>query len=455
MRHRSFVARSVALAVLAAGALGLAASEAAATPILMPTVKKELRMQHAIWEKHVAIYKRTHRTHARRHARHSRALVFHRAAIQPPAPPCPENGMLPSPLSNCGIPEAPATGAPFPGNMAYWGGHVQVDPKVYIVYWGWGEKGAFPAAQTCKAETLTEGTIKAKLACDPDSAGKYMADFVSQMGGTQWAGVQTQYYETLKDSAGQTYDEHIHNNASVLGGIWADDTNDITKIGKTSASAPGGTSANTYTDLAAEAARAVAHFGITDLANTDIVVAQPANYSDPNALSTGYCAFHDYTVPVLFGGIYNGIKQGISYTNMPYALSINSSGINVCGENAVNTTAAGKLDGFSIVLGHEIEETITDPGAEDILGSGLSTTNLGGWYDAVDANENGDKCAWVGENPATLVGPPLPVPGALGDIKGNRSSTFAVQSLWSNNAAEGAGYCAGAGTDLPQPVPPV
>jgi hypothetical protein len=61
---------------------------------------------------------------------------------------------------------------------------------------------------------------------------------------------------------------------------------------------------------------------------------------------------------------------------MPYALSIDSGGANVCGENAVNSGAAGRLDGFSIVLGHEIEETVTDPGAEDILGSGTSTTNL-------------------------------------------------------------------------------
>jgi hypothetical protein len=45
-----------------------------------------------------------------------------------------------------------------------------------------------------------------------------------------------------------------------------------------------------------------------------------------------------------------------------------------------------------------------------------------------------------------------PIPGALGDIKGNQGTTFAVQSLWSNQAAAGAGYCAGAGTDLPLPT---
>jgi len=128
---------------------------------------------------------------------------------------------------------------------------------------------------------------------------------------------------------------------------------------------------------------------------------------------------------------------------MPYALAINSNGATVCGENAVNRGAAGKLDGFSIVLGHGIEETVTDPGAEEILGRGLSTTNLGGWYDTVDANENGDKCAWVDEPlVGGLPGQPSvePIPGAMGDIQGNQDTVFAVQSLWSNNAAQGLGY---------------
>jgi hypothetical protein len=277
-----------------------------------------------------------------------------------------------------------------------------------------------------------------------------MADWVYQLGGTHWAGEQSQYFQTV---AGLT--KHITNPSDVLGGMWADNTNPA-DLSKTSSSNPAG-SGNTYSDLAAEAARAVAHFHITDLANADVVVAQPPNFSDPNALATGYCAFHDYTQPNLFKGIYNGITPGISYTNMPYILAIDSESttgekVNVCGENAVNSGPAGKLDGISIVLGHEIEETVTDPGAEDVLGSGLNTTNLGGWYDTVDANENGDKCAWVGEPLVSgLPGQPTvtPIPGAMGDIKGNHGTTFAVQSLWSNEAVAGTGFCAGAGTDVP------
>ncbi|MGH2876726.1 MAG: hypothetical protein ACRDNJ_14025 [Solirubrobacteraceae bacterium] len=431
MSKRSLAGTTVALA---AGLLALAAPAALAKPILMPTLTKEISDQQQIWRAHT---------------------FAPQGDLQPPAPPCPENGMLPSPLSNCGLPEAPATTAPYPGNMAYWGGHVQTDPHVYLVFWGWGEKGAFPAGEPCIAEHLVEGSVRATLACDPDGAGRYMADWVSQLGGTQWAGVQTQYYQTVNDASGNPYEQHIGNPTDQLAGIWADDANSITGLPKTSSSSSAGPT-NTYTDLAAEAGRAVAHFHITDLADSDIVIAQPANYSDPNALATGYCAFHDYTYPGLEAGIYDGITQGVSYTNMPYALSIDSSGVNVCGENAVNSGAAGKLDGFSIVLGHEIEETVTDPGAEDVLGSGTSTTDLGGWYDALDANEDGDKCAWVGESLGAPSEPTVtPIPGALHDITGNRGETFAVQSLWSNDAAEGTGYCAGAGDDLPQPLPPL
>jgi hypothetical protein len=102
------------------------------------------------------------------------------------------------------------------------------------------------------------------------------------------------------------------------------------------------------------------------------------------------------------------------------------------------------------VLGHELEETITDPGGEYL--DPKSNVEYGGWFDTVDGDENGDKCAWVGENELTATGPPEPIPGALGNIQGNAGTRFAVQSLWSNADNEGTGYCAGAGTDSPVPA---
>jgi serine protease len=396
------------LAGVAAGCLG-AAGVASANPIFLPNIPTTVQHDQAT------------------------------GAINPPAPPCPQNTIG---VSCTPVPETPALGVPYPGNMAYYGGHVQVTPKEYLVYWGWGQNGAWPSGTNCSSESLAEGAFSATLPCDPDGAGKYMADFLQQIGGTPWAGVQTQYYQTTSSGAQQ----NITNPSEQLAGIWVDDTNANT-LPSTNLNNPAG-STNTLTVLGQEAQRAMSHFGITDLNDANIVIVQPPGLSDPNALSQGYCAFHDYTWPGVASNVYNGVQQGISYSNIPYQLAVNSNGVNVCGENAVNSGAQGKLDGFSIVLGHEMEETVTDPGAEDVVGNG--PTHLGGWYDTIDANENGDKCAWVGLDPLTGQGT-VPIPGALGDIKGNAGSTFAVQSLWSNQANDGTGYCAGAGTDSPLP----
>jgi len=43
---------------------------------------------------------------------------------------------------------------------------------------------------------------------------------------------------------------------------------------------------------------------------------------------------------------------------------------------------------------------------------------------------------------------PSTVPGGLNNIPGNDGKLYPVQSLWSNQAAAGAGYCAGAGDNL-------
>ena len=342
----------------------------------------------------------------------------------------------PSPIPGC-VPPAPPAGEPWPGNMAYFGGHIQVAPKVFLVYYGWNLPGAF-ATGACPKTSTAAGAGVNFPACDPDGAGARMYDFVNQMGGTTWAGTQTQYYQTNPDGS-QTF---ITNPANQLGGVWIDDGNGLPNF------APGLTGTpqltNVMTVLATEANRAVTHFGLTaaDLHDANIVVIQPEKVSDPAAASVGYCAWHDYTQPKLENDAYDTVAPGISFTDMPYILNQGSS----CGQGI----EGGNLDGESIVLGHEIEETVTDPGAED-------PGSLGGWYDS-EAYENGDKCAWVGSDPVWLLtgaGPTIipNFPGAIGTMTGNQGGTFPVQSLWSDNALGGAGYCAGAGTDLPGGAP--
>jgi hypothetical protein len=427
------------LASVLAAACGILvfAGVASAKPIMMLTFKQEFA-KHA---------------HQYRQAKASGAIV-------PPPSPCPQNGLLPQPtvdgvgvVPNCGIPELPiAFGEPYPGTMSYYGGHVQTAPREYLVLWGWGEKGAF-GNRPCKSEKIVEGSRSATLPCDPDGAGKYTADFLYNMGGTQWARVQDQYYES--DPSGKKF---INEHGNLLAGIWVDDASPGANLQKTSTSNPVGPT-HTYTDMALEATRAAKHFHVSGagLRNANFIIAQPQDFSDPQSAAggalIGYCAFHDYTLfAATNNSYYNpkaGVGQHISYTNLPY-----NAGQAGCGAGFVNHP--GTLDSVSIGLGHEVQETVTDPGAEDVVGNITNggTSYYGGWYDTLDANENGDKCAYVGLSPtAGLAGPDiLPIPGAMGNIKGKHSGTYAVQSLWSDAAAGGAGWCAGvASTDLPSP----
>src|SRR3954462_11018088 len=165
----------------------------------------------------------------------------------PPPPKSPDAGKMqtrplqPPPIC-CSPVGPPVAGEPAPVNMAYFGGHIQVQPKIYLVFWGWGQAGAF------------DHTTPGMPANDPDGAATRMTAFVKAMGGTAWAGSQTQYYEL---DNGQ--EVHIQNPANVFGGAWYDDAN------PTHHSVTG-------LELAQEAQRAVAHFGITDLHDSQIVI---------------------------------------------------------------------------------------------------------------------------------------------------------------------------------------
>src|SRR5260221_5334706 len=307
------------------------------------------------------------------------------SALQPPPVCCVPVGV-------------PLAGQPAPVNMAYFGGHIQVTPKIYLVFWGWGQPGAF------------DHTTPGAPTYDPDGAAARMTNFVKAMGGTKWAGVSTQFYET---DNGQ--DVFIQNPSNVFAGVWYDNTNPIHDN-------------VSGLELAQEAQRAVAHFGATDLHDSQFVIAQPQKYNEAGFNSgAGYCAWHDYTQPQY----YPGVQPGISFTNMPYVLNSGTG----CGQNSVNTGYyAGRLDGFTIVVGHEVEETVTDPGAEDVING----QNLGGWYD-LTGWENGDKCAWVGYTEG--IAAPSTVPGGLNNIRGNDGQLYPVQSLWTNTSAPGPRHC--------------
>jgi serine protease len=192
---------------------------------------------------------------------------------------------------------------------------------------------------------------------DPSGEQTYLANFLSTVGGTPWLNTVTQY-----SSAG--------NPTHLYGGSWSDPTSVPTQP--------------TDAQIQSEALSAASHFGVGTSVNVQIVVATPTGHSSAGFGST-YCAYH--------GKI--AADPNVTYTNLPYMTDAGST----CGAN----TVSGPLDGVSIVEGHELAESITDP-------------LLNAWLDAGN-NEIGDKCAWTDLS-------------VIATSLGN----FAVQPLWSNAA---------------------
>ena len=242
---------------------------------------------------------------------------------------------------------------------------------------GWGQPNAF------------DHTVAGNPASDPDGVGTLMARFVAAIGGTTWGDVPTQYYQSNYNSSYST----IGNPPHQLAGVWYDNTNPIHDN-------------LSPIDLAREAALAVQYFYATDLAASNFVIATPEKLNDAGFNQSQYCAWHDYTT----AAVYPGVQSGIAFTNMPYVLNAGGG----CGKDFVNPAPTGDLDGVTIVLGHEIAETLTDPGAESSTG----LVQNGGWFD-YQGWEIGDKCAWVGDG--------LQAPGAPFNMIGNDGCGYPVQ----------------------------
>jgi hypothetical protein len=226
-------------------------------------------------------------------------------------------------------------------NLIYGSGPVQTSPKIYVVYWGssWNGSG------------------------DPDGMKSYLNSFYSHVGGTTWNATVTQYYQRNPSA-------YAGNPAGNYAGSYVD----------TSSTPPKRPS---QSQMAAEAARAAAHFG-NHTANAQYVVAMPYGIK-PSGFGTQYCAYHSTTSA---GG------GTISWTNLPYLPDAGAS----CGAASVT---GSNLDGVSIVAGHEMAESETDP-------------QLSAWLDS-SGEEIGDKCAWVNLADTNLNG-----------------TNFPTQPLWSN-----------------------
>jgi hypothetical protein len=267
---------------------------------------------------------------------------------------------------------------------------VETSPAVYLVYWGAEWAAGFQTADS-------DGTLYSSA-----TLRNYVNSFFGSVGGSPWAGVQTQYCRGVPagatSCAGGT--GFVTNPKHQLKGVWVDPTpvpSDIVTLGLAQ---------NLVDDpIAMEAQRASAHFAYDP--NATYIVLTP-----PRTIGTGqpvYCGYHTQTTSV--DGVGNPYR--IQYAFIPF-LNMDWPGLGTsgCGMHNVNATSDsfgnGVFDGYSIVTGHEYAEAVTDPD------NFLSVQD--GWNDA-QGSENGDKCAWYHTQNITLGGHP-----------------YAVQPMWSNEA---------------------
>jgi hypothetical protein len=266
-------------------------------------------------------------------------------------------------------------------NLSYNGGQVLTTPSIFLIFWGREWSSGFS----------TGGYSSAK-------AQSYVGSFFSGVGASSWLNSTTQYCQGVAVGqqlcSGQPGARFVTNPSGQLAGTWIDTTS-VPRFPSDSA-------------VRAAAARGASHFGFR--ANALYMVLTPHGKSTLG-FGVQWCAYHDNTT---FGG------QPLAYANIPYQPDAGSS----CGMNFVNgsddTFGHGYFDGFSIVTGHEYAEAVTDAYPSSVLA----------WVDSQGA-ENGDKCAWSQG--------PGPQSAAQDVALGGQS--FAVQSLWSNLANNGAGGC--------------
>ena len=245
--------------------------------------------------------------------------------------------------------------------------------KVYLVFYGtqWGTQS-------------TDGNGNAKFS--GDSAGA--AGAAQQMfkgigtGNELWSADLTQWCDGPNVAAGATSCPSNANfvpyqSGGVLSGVWYDNA----------AASPSAASGH---QLGQEAVNAAAHFGnTTAAANRDAyyVILSPHG-TNPDSYQGQYCAWHDYNGDsTLTGGAVNSPYGDVAFSNQPYNIDSGSG----CGVGFVNSP--GTLDGWTMTLGHEWHEMMSDQNP-----AGGWTNHTGSSY---DGQENSDECAWLNPgNPA-------------------------------------------------------
>ncbi|MFE0459534.1 putative Ig domain-containing protein [Kitasatospora sp. NPDC058965] len=269
--------------------------------------------------------------------------------------------------------------------------------KVYLVFYGnqWGTQS-------------TDANGNAKFSSDSAGAAGVAQQMFKGIGTNNelWSADLTQWCDGAGVASGAVscpasgVNYVPYQSGGVLSGVWYDNA----------AASP---SAATGHQLGQEAVNAAAHFGNTTAASNRYayyVILSPTG-TNPDNYQNQYCAWHDYNGDTtLTGGAVNSPYGDIAFSNQPYNIDSGAG----CGVGFVNSP--GTTDGFSMTLGHEWHEMMSDQNP------------AGGWTNHVSGSsyngqENSDECAWL--NPGTA--------GGAANISFGSFGTYAEQASWSND----------------------
>ena len=254
--------------------------------------------------------------------------------------------------------------------------------KVYLVFYGtqWGT-------------VSTDANGNLKFSNDTAGAAGAAQQMFKGIGtnGELWSAELTQWCDDAATgatscAAGDT--TLIPYQQNIFAGAWYDN----------SAASP---AAATAAQLAAEANKAAAHFGNTTTAANRYayyVIMSPKG-TNPDSYQGSYCAWHDYT---------SQSNGNMAYSNQPYNIDSGAG----CGVGFVNSP--GTLDGYTMTLGHEWHEMMSDQ-----FPAGGWTNHQSGTY---SGQENSDECAWIAAGST----------GGAANISFS-TGTFAEQASWSND----------------------
>jgi hypothetical protein len=263
--------------------------------------------------------------------------------------------------------------------------------KVYLVVYGtqWG------------TQTTTNGI--SSFSGDTKHAAEAAQNMFKGIGTNSetWSADLTQWCDGPNVAAGATSCPANaafipYQSGGVLSGVWYDNS----KASPATATAA---------QLGQEAVAAAGHFGNTTAAsNRDAyyVVLSPHG-TNPDSYQGAYCAWHDWNGDVGVASPYGDI----AFSNQPYNIDSGAG----CGVNFVNSGAAGTLDGYTMTLGHEWQETMSDQNP-----AGGWTNHTGGTY---NGQENSDECAWIARGQT----------GGAANISFGSFGTYAEQASWSND----------------------